>query len=355
MALSNYFFLSLVLCGMLLPGLVSAASPARHPAPKHAPVVPSAEAIFVSVLHSEDYAYKGKQVTTSWRSGTASEVAVSHLAAECQRLQYLNPVARRGRLLVSDGHQEWQYDPHSHTLRHRRLSPGALDDDDYLSYTLLRANYVLSVSPRPVTWAERKAYLVSIKRPGTLALARRLWVDAGSGLILKREHYGEDGRLAITVAFTEIAYHPKISLALFNLGAVGRRKGVKVVELPSPWEAPVALASVSRQLQGKARTWPQLAGYQLIGATKTVVSGRPLLHLRYSDGLNLVSLFEQQRTQTRRPTAVPGRLVRLGTTPAHLMQRGALTTLNWDTQALNITLMGEGSLARLRRLAMAAH
>ena len=367
MALSKLSLMTLVLCGLLLSRPVSAASPARHLSPKHAPALksaralkpapkpPTAEAIFVSVLHSEEYAYKGKQVTTAWRSGTANEVEVSHLPTEYQRLQYLDPVAQRGRLLVSDGHQEWQYDPHSHTLRHRRLSPGALDDDNYLSYTLLRANYVLSVSPRPVTWAERKAYLVSIKRPGSLSLARRLWVDAGSGLILKREHYGEDGRLAITVAFTEIAYHPKLSPALFNLGDLGRRKGVRSVEMPSPWEAPVALSAMSGQLQGRARSWPQLGGYRLIGATKTVVSGQPLLHLRYSDGLNLVSLFELRRTQTRRPTSVAGHPIKLGQATAHLMQRGALTTLNWDTPALNITLMGEGSLTRLRALALAAH
>ncbi len=347
------FNLILVLCGLLLGGQASAASPARS-SPKPPPKAPTVEALFISVLHSEEYAYKGRQVTTSWRSGTASEVEVFHRPAELRRLQYLNPVSRRGRLLVSDGRQEWQYDPHSNLLRHRRLTPGALDDDDSLSYTLLRANYVLSVDPSPHRWAERAVWLVTIKRPGRLTLARRLWVDTGSGLILKREHYGEDGRLAVTIAFTDIAYHLKLSPALFNLGELGRQKGVKLVELPSPWEAPVALAAAGRELQGKARAWPQLAGYRLIGATKTVVSGQPLLHLRYCDGLNLVSVFEQSRTQTRRPTSVPGRLIRLGMTPAYLMQHGALTTLNWDTATLNITLMGEGSLARLRTLALAA-
>ena len=356
MALSNAFFSDFFSAFWLMPWLIllsaaAAASPARLPAPK----LPTAEALFVSVLHSEEYAYQGRQVTTSWRSGTASEVQVFHLPADYRRLQYLNPVSRRGRLLVSDGRQEWQYDPHSHILRHRRLSPGALDDDDYLSYTLLRANYVLFVDPKPRRWADRSVWLVTIKRPGRLTLARRLWVDSGSGLILKREHYGEDGRLAVTVAFTDIAYHPKLSPALFNLGDLSRRKGVKSVEMPSPWEAPVALSAMSGQLQGRARSWPQIGGYQLIGATKTVVSGQPLLHLRYSDGLNLVSLFELRRTQTRRPTSVAGHPIKLGQATAHLTQRGALTTLNWDTPALNITLMGEGSLARLRALALAAH
>ena len=354
MARSNAFWLLpwlLLRSLLLLPGAALAASPGRPPVPK----VPAAEAIFVSVLHSEEYAYTGRQVTTSWRSGTASEVLVSHLPAEYRRLQYLNPVSRRGRLLVSDGHQEWLYDPHSRTLRHRRLSPGALDDDDYLSYTLLRANYVLSVDPKPHRLADRSVYLVTIKRPGKLLLARRLWVDSGSGLILKREHYGEDGRLAMTVAFTDIKYHVRLSPSLFDLAGLAGAKGIKVTELPSPWEAPVPLPAVGRELQGKAQAWPQLAGYRLIGATKTVVGGRPLLHLRYSDGLNLVSVFELRRTQTQRPTAVSGRPIKLGTATAHLAQHGTLTTLNWDTPALNITLMGEGSLARLRTLALAAH
>ncbi len=350
------FKLLLSLCGLLLlSGQVSAASPAPKLSPKKlSPKVPTVEAVFVRVLHSEEYAYKGRQVITSWRSGTASEVEVFHQPAELRRLQYLNPVSRRGRLLVSDGRQEWQYDPHNNLLRHRRLTPGALDDDDYLSYTLLRANYVLSVAPGPHRWADRAVWLVTIKRPGRLTLARRLWVDTGSGLILKREHYGEDGRLAVTVAFTEIAYHLKLSPALFNLAGLGHKKGTRLVELPSPWEGPVALTAVGRQLQGNARAWPQLAGFRLIGATKTVVSGRPLLHLRYSDGLNLVSVFEQSRTQTRRPTSVPGRLITLGGTPTHVMQHGALTTLNWDTQTLNITLIGEGNQAALQKLALAA-
>jgi len=206
-----------------------------------------------------------------------------------------------------------------------------------------------------VTVAERRTYLVSIKRPGTLTLARRLWVDAGSGLILKREHYGEDGRLAMTVAFTDITYHAKLSPALFSLASLEHNKGVKVVELPSPWEAPVTATAVGKQLEGQARAWPQLAGYKLVGTTKTVVGGKPLLHLRYSDGLNLVSVFELRRTQTRRPTSVSGRPIKLGTETAHLIQHGALMTLNWDTATLNITLVGEGSLARLRALALATH
>lgn len=339
---------------LLLAGPLS-ARPTHRPVRTRPAGPPTAEALFVRVLRSDGFAYKGRQVTTDWRTGAAVDVEVFHAPSDRQRLQYLNPESRRGRLLVSDGHQEWQFDPHTRTLRHRRLSPGALDDDDYLlSYTLLRANYVLAVDPRPRVWADRRCYLVSVKRPGRLTLARRFWVDAGSGLILKRENYGQGGRLAVTVAFADIAYHPRLTPALFDLGGMARTPGVRKTELPSPWEARVALGAVRGQLGGLASAPPFLAGYRLVGATRTAVRGRPLLHLRYSDGLNLVSLFEQRRAQTRRPTAVAGRPLLLGSVPAHVLRRGALLSLNWDTPALNITLMGEGGLGTLRVLALAA-
>ena len=82
---------------------------------------------------------------------------------------------------------------------------------------------------------------------------------------------------------------------------------------------------------------------------------RPVRHRRYSAGLNLVSVFEQRRTPPGRPTLVPPgqRVLFIGRTPVHIARRASLTTLNWDTPALNITLMGEMGLSTLRALAQA--
>ncbi len=318
-----------------------------------APVLnaPTAESLFVKVLQADDlFLYKGRQITTYWRTGQAMEVLVFHRPQDDQRIEFLNPERERGRLLVSDGTQQWEYEPHQKLLRHRRLSPGALDDDDLLSYTLLRVNYLLAVDPHPRTVADRKTYLVTIKRPQGQALARRFWIDSGSGLILKREIYSEDGKLAVTVGFSDITYHPVFAPGLFNLSSLA--KTVPVAELPTS-ETAVSLKTLGSQLAGKASAPAELAGYRLVGATTTKIGLRPVLHLRYSDGLNLVSVFEQRRTQPGRPTLVPSnqRVLLLGKTPIHIGHRASLTTLNWDTPALNITLMGEMGLSTLRTLA----
>ena len=318
------------------------------------PFVPTAESLFVQVLRSDDlFPYKGRQITTYWRTGRATEVLVFHRPVEDRRLQFLNPEPQRGRLLVSDGAEQWEYEPHDKTLRHRRLSPGALDDDDLLSYTLLRANYLLSVDPKPRTVAERKTYLVTIKRPTGGTLARRFWIDRGSGLILKREIYGEDGKLAVTVGFSDITYHAALASSLFNLSSLA--KTVRVSELPTA-EIAAPLGTLRTHLGGFASAPATLGGYRLVGATTTKIGRHPVLHLRYSDGLNLVSVFEQRRTQPGRPTLVPAgmRVVSIGATPVHVGHRASLTTLNWDTPTLNITLMGEMGLTTLRTLAQHA-
>lgn len=337
---------------LLLAGPLGAApGPARRQAAR----VPSAESLFVKVLRADDlFSYQGRQITTYWRVGRTTEVRVFHRPLDDRRIVYLNPESQRGRLLVSDGRQQWQFDPRRRELRHRRLSPGALDDDDLLSYTLLRANYLLDVQPQPRVWADRRVYLVTIKRPRGHTLARRFWVDAGSGLILKREAYRDDGKLAVTVAFSDIAYRPSPA-GLFSLSALARRRGVRVVETRSPQEMPLPLPAARAQLGGRAYVPATLSGYRLVGASSTVVGRKTLLHLRYSDGLNLVSLFEQPRTQPRRPTLVRGmRATRIGPVAGYVSHRASLTTLNWDTATLNVTLIGELGAVTMRDLALTA-
>ncbi len=338
--------------GLLIAGPALAAT--HSPVPKSVPHVPLVQDLFVKVLQADDlFTYKGRKVTTYWRTGQTTAVSVLHRPADDRRLLYLSPEAQRGLLIVSNGREEWQLDPHRKEMTHRRLSPNALEEDDLLSYTLLRANYFLAVDPQPRIYDDRKVYVVSIKHPQGQTLARKFWIDSGSGLILKREIYGEDGKLAVTRAFTEISYHPELSAALFNLSDLAET--MRTVEAPMPAETSIPLNSLPVQLAGKAFSPSNLAGYRLVGASAATVGGKSLLHLRYSDGLNLVSLFEQKRVEARRPTEVRGmRKTLIGSVAGHVTHRASLTTLNWDTATLNVTLMGEMGIGALRSLALAA-
>ncbi|MDQ2688130.1 MAG: hypothetical protein M3Y28_09720 [Armatimonadota bacterium] len=317
---------------------------------------PDAAILYNRSLKADDlYSYRGRQITTYWRTGRAVAVIVSHRAPSLRRIDYLAPDSRRGSSVVTDSTQEWLYDARSKQLRHRRLAPDAEAVADAADrYDLLRANYILQVLPQARTWADRKVFLLTITRRTNRTPARKLWVDAATGVVLKRESYREDGKLALTVAFSDVNSHAPLPRSLFNLSALAARPGVKTMEEKPSGESSVTLANVAHQLGGAARSPSHLAGYRLVSAALTP-DGKTL-HLRYSDGLNLVSLFEQRRTQLRRPTRVPPTMhpTRIGQRAGYISHRASLTTLNWDTGALNFTLMGEIAESSLQDLAAQA-
>ncbi len=332
--------------------------PLLPPKPKPAPRPPSAAALYERSLNADDiFSYRGRQITTYWRSGRATAVLVMHRAPSLRRIDYLAPDAQRGRSLVTDERQEWQFDPQSkRLLHHRRAANAEAVEDAAASYDLLRTNYILQVLPQPRVYADRKAFVVTLSRKAGHTVARRLWIDAATGLVLKRENYREDGKLALTVAFSDISFRAPLSKSLFDLSALIHRPGVRLVEEKASGETTLPLSAVQTQLGGHALAPPTLAGYRLVSAALARNGVRPLLHLRYSDGLNLVSLFELPRSQTRKPTRVPPsmRPVQIGRSAGHVSHRTSLTTFNWDKGPLNLTLMGEIAEPTLQALAQAA-
>ena len=350
-------------------GLWACLAGAGLAAPRHAqspvkpptvlkPRIPTAAALYPMSLNADDaFSYRGRQITTYWRTGRAEAVIISHRSPHLRRIDYLAPDAERGRSVVTDGAQEWQYDPRNHQLLHRRLTTDAdAVADAAENYDLLRTNYVLQVTPQVTTYADRKAFVLMITRKTDRTTARKLWIDAGTGLVLKRENYREDGKLAVTVAFSDINFHAPLPSSLFDLSALAKRPGVHRIEQAASSETALPQAAARAQLAGAAIAPASLNGYRLVSAALTSNGNTPLLHLRYSDGLNLVSLFEQKRAHTRRPTRVPPtmRPTRIGTRAGHVTHRASLTALNWDTPSLNLTLMGEIAEPSLLALALAA-
>jgi len=301
----------------------------------------------------ELYSYRGKQVTSAWKVGRTLAVNVSHRAGAWDRIDYIAPDRLRGHSLVSNGHLEWQLNPQTKTITVRPVSPRSHDvAEDATGYSLLKNNYTLSLGSVPEVVSNRKALVLTITRKANHKIARRLWIDAVTKLVLRREVFQEDGRLAVSVGFTEIDFHPKFAANDFSIPGMRGEAGIRVVKAARDPEQPIDIRFVSVQLGRKAIAPANPAGYHLIGAgVLAYKSNRTALHLRYSDGLNLVSLFETQRTLTSRPTRVPSimRPAHIAGVNVNITHHGSLTTVNWDTKSLNLTLMGEAAGATLKQ------
>lgn len=341
--------------------LHTVAAPAKPKAAAVAkPQIPTAADVYNRSLTAEAlYSYKGHQVTTYWRTGRTIRVLIQHMRPNWRKIEYLAPDSLRGDILISNGREEWRYDAEHNTLyRHVVAAEKPLESDIPVKYEQLRANYILSFLPTTQIYAERKTFVLSITRKNNRTLARRLWIDANTGLVLKREAYSETGKLNVTVAFSDIDYHPHLTLASFNRPAAppDRTAGSKIRDAHEMdrAEQPVPVTQTTVQLDGKAYAPKSIDEFRLTSAAIVNRAGKkPVLHLRYTDGLVLVSVFEQLRTHTARPTRVPATMmpVQIGVTPGHITRHASLVTLNWDTPALNVTMLGEMSRDRMIDLA----
>ena len=132
--------------------------------------------------------------------------------------------------------------------------------------------------------AGRRANVVEVRRPKTETPAARMWLDAATGLVLRREVYDDEGRLARATAFVQVDLRPRSLLPV--------RKGT-VVQPPPARE--LSDREVERLRDAGWRIPPTLPhGLELYAVRSRTEKGARVLHLAYTDGLSTLSLFVQR-------------------------------------------------------------
>jgi sigma-E factor negative regulatory protein RseB len=136
----------------------------------------------------------------------------------------------------------------------------------------------------------RAAHVVEALRDGG-GIAGRFWLDAATGLVLRRESFDKAGRLVRSSAFTAVTISP--------------------TETPEAADVPVPGLDRTEVSRLRAAGWQvpeHLPGdLELFDARLRTHGGQQVLHLSYSDGLSTLSLFAQHG--------------RLGTAPLHGFSR----------------------------------
>ncbi|HEY3282395.1 MAG TPA: sigma-E factor regulatory protein RseB domain-containing protein [Armatimonadota bacterium] len=201
-----------------------------------------------------------------------------------QRMEYTSG-ALKGRVLVDDGKSVFWLDPARRTadLAASRKKPESL--------SLLLRNY----RPRRLgaaTVAGRKAVILRVEPRTPPGPSRTLWVDEASGLIVKTDSFNSGGQLLSSTATTSLKLLPPQPGSLFRVPS-GFRVSTGAPEAPPSMPRDRLEAAVGFSLALPHYLPP---GFQLDGMSlATTGSGRPAAQLRYSDGMNSLSLFEHTR------------------------------------------------------------
>lgn len=146
----------------------------------------------------------------------------------------------------------------------------------------LAGNYTVVLAGRR-TVSGRPADLVEARWPGNHRPAARFWLDAATGLVLRREVYDNQGRTTRASAFVEIV--------------VGRASSTQHLPpaMPDAWSDEVDYSDRAAMTSKGWHCPDELPGaLDLVDARRGEADGAPILHLSYTDGLATVSLFEQR-------------------------------------------------------------
>ena len=345
-------FASAALVALVLLSL-SAATVQASPTPR--PAVPppqnvgadAARLIVAAAAAPKHVSFVGQM--SSIRSGTTRATAVvtkvEHRAPDETRRTFLAPQVLYGQFVISRGATSWNVDPARKRVvvseNAAAVDPVAVVDD----IALLGNNY-RSVRSASDDVANRKADVVDLVSRYTGERAMRLWLDEQTHVVLAKEAYHSDGSLAWRTRFDDIRYTDGIPEAIFAS------------------TIPAGFATV----QGRSYTSPQMTnaipnpgfrpitpkylpeGFSIVGSDVSEVKGVRSLHLVYSDGVRMLSLFENATNRVADFGALKPSTTTFENHDAKYVRDGPTTLLAWREKGLAFTLVGDLDLKELTRI-----
>lgn len=193
---------------------------------------------------------------------------------------------------------------------------------------LLVRNYRLVLAGQGMVAGRRTSVVQALRADGSLAA--RFEVDARTGLLLRRVVYGAG---ALDARFVSIRYTLSGSVASHPA--------------PSPDVVDAAELAALRRSGWVARDVLP-GGFALFQVRQEQYAGRSTLHLVYSDGLAVISLFEQPGHLD--PSALPGfSQGSVGGTTVW-WRRDRLGQRVWQSGPLVVTVMGDVSTSSLENV-----
>ncbi len=357
----NCLFLLAILL-LLFPSLYAKAEP------------PSAEELFQKLMQSiQTVSFKGKFTLISQIPGGSPvrEATVIRKAPDKQRIEFVRPGEIRGTGMVMSGRKRW---PISREEGRRRrplppMQPDRMGEFLVRNTQLLQRFYDIRVLDGGIV-AGRDTYLIEVEPKMAGRPSRKVWMDKEAGVILKMENYDSQKRLQLLLAFSEIDFEPEIDDEVFQ----PRRKPP---EPPEPQErdrgelwnyeqGKLDLGKIRKEVELDVIVPDQPPEGFILQSVQAVSFGRRRnVHLRYTDGLSVLSVFQslsaergpggkrEDRPPEDKPPWRDGKLekMNIGGKDVEVISGGPMLIFRWSNNGIYLTLIGELEREEMARIA----
>lgn len=332
----------------LLAVLLAAAAPAAWAAP--ASDAEDALALLEESMDPPAVAYEGRLEAVE-RRGKKEErrlVAVRYAPPHSYRRETLDRFGVPELTVLSDGQTEWTYDRRVATAW-RGAPPererGWADPDE--ERALLADNYT-AVLEGSEEVAGRACRVLAVRPRRGGPPVQRLWLDADRSLVLQRVVYDAGGEEISRMRFQTVTYDPAAKPSEFRFRPPA---GVRVVKArPAPDALELEEAAKATDLAPRPPAWVP-PGYVFESVALLPYHGATILHYRWSDGVDALSLFQASSRVKVKPA--PGgepRPEKVGTADARLTLNADGRSLEWSSDG-RFVLVGRLPLEDLRRVA----
>ncbi|MBV8172867.1 MAG: DUF4367 domain-containing protein [Candidatus Eremiobacteraeota bacterium] len=333
----------------LLALIASIALTAFGHAPAHAAAAPNPYTLLENAVTADDHVSFSGSVTTvvyGAASTSATVVRIEHKAPNDWRLWYVAPADAYGRLIISNESVAYEYEPTTGKVFSNdwaSLSPFATE----LDIGRIKRNYSVQVTDR-ASVAGRAARMLSLTSAYSHALVLRLWVDAESGLTLRRETYHGDGTIATKTEFDNIRFVKDLPDDLFKMTVPAGMTLTPGADYSSSTNALDALTGKLSFKSVSPRELPE--GFTFEKASSETRAGVQTVQFVYSDGLRSVSLFENATGRFPSFDDPPPKQLVVGKQSGKYTSASGQTLLSWNADGLNLTLVGDMPAKELARI-----
>lgn len=310
----------------------------------------NADSLLRSAIYAPDavsYVGQVQNVEFGQSRADATIFRIEHKSPDLTRRWYVAPQSLYGDSIISRGDTSYNVD-----VKHDRIivsRDDVIDDqvamDD--NFGLLSHNYTSVMGPDE-TVAGRRTISVLLVNKFTGQTVMRVWLDAGTHLVLQKVRYANNGSITYQMRFDQIRYTSAVPSAIFNVPSKGftRVRGVDHGAISSD------IASVVRMAGFHAR-FPQHVpnGFTPVAGNVADIKGVRTLHLLYSDGIRTISLFENAHDSAVDMSRYKVHTVNLHGGEARYVSDGPTTLLAWSQSGLHLALVGELSRDELLKIA----
>lgn len=305
-----------------------------------------ARAVLEASLEAPEVAYEGQITVVTRHQGRTKEktLAVTFAPPDQYRREVVDRYGIPVMTIVSDGEEEWIYD-----RRRATAWKGEPADRDFKlqdpdeEMRLLERNYTFRLKGSE-TVAGRDCRILEVRSVAGGRLVRRLWVDRRYGLVLQRKTYLRDGSEASSMRFFSIdlpANESDWDFTFFPPAGVKtehNRLRPDYLEFDEAAEATAMRPMVPEWLP---------RGYLFESLNILPYKGATILHYRYTDGMDVLSLFQSPR---RARVRFQGALTQAGKTAQNLVVSGGRARLTLTAEGKFLEWWGEDHFVLVGRL-----